>query len=236
MKIALCDDRPECLTALREAVEAYNAQTGASYTIEEYTDGSSLLQAVRHYDTVFLDVELGDSNGIAVAQQLQQQNKNTAIVIVTAHRGYLDDAMDIHAVRFIDKPITPERVFSALKKIAADREAGSITVHAKDNRIITVRRKDIIYAEARLRTSLLVTTEEMLTVREGIHQLQEWLQYRSFAIPHNSYVVNMNYIKIFRREEVVLTADTTVYRIPVSSRRQAAFKKSYIRFIGEGLQ
>ncbi len=236
MKIALCDDQQECLTALHEAVAAYFAQTGGSYAVEEYTSGTALLQAGKHYEAVFLDVELGDTNGIAIAAELQQQSKSTAIIIVTAHRGYLDDAMDISAVRFIDKPVTASRVWSALDKVNEELEAGSITVHTKDSRMVTVRKKDILYAEARLRTSLLVTTDETLSVREGIHQLQERLCSGDFAIPHNSYVVNMNYIKIFRREEVVLAADSAFYSVPVSSRRQAAFKKSYIRFIGEGLQ
>ena len=236
MKIAICDDSRECVDVLHRAVTAYYEKHGGAYTVDDFTSATELLRAEKPYDIVFLDVELGDGNGIEVAVKLQRQNKHTAIIIVTSHRGYLDDAMDIRAVRFIDKPVEPERVFSALDRAAAAVRDGYITVYTRDNRIVTLQHSEIVYAEARLRTSLLVTVGEVLIVREGIHQLQVWLSTDDFAVPHNSFVVNMNYIKVFRREEIVLATDGANYTVPVSGRRQAAFKKRYIRFIGEGLE
>lgn len=235
MKIAICDDSRECVTVLHQAVTTYYEKRGGAYTVDDFTSATALLQSGKQYDIVFLDVELGDGNGIEVAVKLQRQNKHTAIIIVTSHRGYLDDAMDIRAVRFIDKPVEQARVFSALDRVTAAARDGYITVHTKDNRIVTLKLSEIVYAEARLRTSLLVTVGEVLTVREGIHQLQAWLSIDDFAVPHNSFAVNMNYIKVFRREEIVLATDRATYTVPISGRRQAAFKKSYVRFIGEGL-
>ena len=177
---------------------------------------------------------MGDSNGIEIARDLQERNPNTVIIFVTSHRGYLDAAMDIKAARFIDKPVVKERVFSALDRAAFEMENNQIFVHTKDSRIVAVKKSEVILAEARLRTTQIVSAQGAVIAREGIRQIKEMLHSSSFAVPHNSYVVNMNYIKIFRREELLMEANGKTYTVPVSTRRQAEFKKEYIRFIGEG--
>jgi len=235
MRIAICDDQPEWLEQLRQYIEAYFAQQDDSgYAVDAYPSGEALLASDTVYDAVFLDVELGGINGMDVARALLQRSKNTAIIIVTSHRGYLDDAMDLKALRFIDKPLEEKRVFSALKRVAFESEHNTLTLHARDNSLVTLRKSELLYAEARLRWSLVVSVQGEYLVKEGIHCLQELLQGSPFAVPHNSYVVNMNYIRIFRREEVQLCQGGKTYTVPVSLRRQSAFRKEYIRFIGEG--
>ncbi len=65
MRMAICDDLTEC-------------------SIDEFKTGADLLKSDENYDILFLDIELGDLNGIAVAKEIQKRYKNTVILVVTA--------------------------------------------------------------------------------------------------------------------------------------------------------
>ena len=83
--------------------------------LNQFDSGSGILESAESFDIVSLDIELGDKNGIEIAKVLQSKNPNIIILIVTSYRHYLDEAMDLNVTRYIDKPITQQRIFSALE-------------------------------------------------------------------------------------------------------------------------
>jgi DNA-binding NarL/FixJ family response regulator len=70
-------------------------------------------------DIVLLDIFLGNTNGLDVAQQLQRACPDTRIVIVT---GYTDDSYLLHAMRigahgYLPKALPAEEMLAALRAI-----------------------------------------------------------------------------------------------------------------------
>ena len=70
-------------------------------------------------------------------------------------------------------------------------------------------------------------------LREGFKSFKRHLNSSFFAEPHYSFIVNMNYIKRFKRTEIFMDVHGKEKKIGVSSDKQAPFKKAYIRFLGE---
>ena len=146
MRIAICDDVTECRLSVKCYAEEYFKLHHTECSIDEFQTGTDLLKSDEIYDILFLDIELGDTNGIAVAKQIQQKHKNTVILVVTAYHQYLDDAMDIQVTRYIDKPATQNRIFSALDKAMSVINESVITLHIKDGKVVRLKNSDIIYA------------------------------------------------------------------------------------------
>lgn len=234
MNIAICDDIKE----YRLSIECYACEYMKSHCINcaifNFSNGIDLLNSDKNYNIVFLDIELGDVKGIDIAKELQKKDKNTVIIIVTSYHQYLDDAMDINVTRYIDKPITQKRINSALDKAISLINESTITLHLKDNSILAISQKDIVYIEAKLKKVTVYTNSEIYIVRENLKQLKEMLNAAYFATPHNSYLVNLNYIKIFKRDELSLNKPYENERIPVATRKQPEFKRKFLEFIREG--
>mgnify|MGYP000040858096 FL=1 len=235
MRIAICDD----LTEYRRSVKCYTAEyfklRHIDFHIDEFETGSDLLRADEIYDILFLDIELNDLNGITVAKEIQKKHKNTVILIVTAYHQYLDDAMDIHVTRYIDKPVTQKRIFSALDKALTVLNESVITLHTKGNQVVRLKVSDIIYAEAKLKGVFVYTQETSYRIKETMKELRLMLTASCFAVPHNSYIVNMNYIGVFKRNEITLIKPYETIKISIATRKQAEFKRRFFDFIDEDI-
>lgn len=235
MRIAICDDLMEC----RQSVDCYTREYFKLHhmecDIDEFKSGNDLLKSDETYDILFLDIELGDLNGITVAKKIQQKHKNTIVLIVTAYHQYLDDAMDIRVTRYIDKPATQNRVFSALDKALSVINESIITLHTKEGQIVRLKNSDIIYAEAKLKGVFVYTKNDVFRIKGTLKQLKFRITASCFAVPHNSYLVNMNYIKNFQRSEITLAEPYLNTRISVATRKQAEFKRRFLDFIGEDI-
>lgn len=235
MKIAICDDINENRASVKEYTEEYFAERQLPLETEEFSCGEELLNSSEAFDIAFLDIELGDANGIDVAKRLQKINRNIVIIIVTSHLKYLDDAMDIHAVRFINKPVTKEKVFSSLKRAVEELNEKLITVHLKHNQVLRVLASDVVYIESKFKKVIINTKERSYETTDTLKTVASLFNVDYFAVPHSSFIVNLNYIKDFKRGEILLTEPYDNLRISVASRKQTEFRRRFLNFIGDGI-
>lgn len=90
MKIAICDDIVEYRLSIKSYVHEYSKINNMESEIYIFNNGKSLLESTLTFDVLFLDIELGDLNGIDVAKEIQKKHSNTIILIITSYRQYLD--------------------------------------------------------------------------------------------------------------------------------------------------
>lgn len=234
MKIAICDDQSTHIDLLRPYVDEFFQIKEMDIEIFEFLSGESILKCEEAFDIIFLDIELGDTTGINVAKQLKLRNSNSVIIVVTSYTEYLDDAMDLHVTRFLKKPVTQNKVYLALERALREINEKMITFFTRDNQIIRVKSFDIIYVEAKLKYVTVYTTNNTYYIKEPLKKIKASLSSSDFAIPHNSFIVNMNYISKFKREQIILSMNGKEVYIQVSNRKQPDFKRRFMVFIGEG--
>lgn len=235
MKIAICDDLTEYRLSIRCYTEEYFKFHYIKCDIDEFKTGTDLLNSDSFYDILFLDIELGDTNGIEVAKEIQKRHKNTIILVITAYHQYLDDAMDINVTRYINKPTTQNRIFSALDKAMSILNENILTLHLKDGQIIRLKASDIIYAEAKLKGVFIYTKHDVHRIKETMKQINTMFASSFLAVPHSSYLINLNYIRNFRRNEITLSEPYENIKISIATRKQAEFKRRFLNFIGEDI-
>ncbi|MGN0523006.1 MAG: LytR/AlgR family response regulator transcription factor [Eubacterium sp.] len=235
MNIAICDDDREYIKNIANYVNLYFENKCIDFECSEFENGENLLSSNQNFDILFLDIELGDSNGIEIAKEMQARDKPTVILIVTSYHQYLDDAMDINVTRYIDKPVSQNRIFSALDKALSIINESVITFTTKDHQIARLRCSDIVYVEAKFKGVYIYTKNGDYRIKEPIKQLRSMLSGSCFAVPHNSYIVNLNYITDFKRDEITLTDPYANIKISIATRKQAEFKRRFLDFVGEDI-
>ncbi|NMA67605.1 MAG: response regulator [Clostridiaceae bacterium] len=93
MKIAICDDELKDRMNIKQFVYTHQIK----HDIIEFNSAIPLLESIskdEHFDVLFLDIEMPDSDGWAVAEQLKKANASIYIAMVTVMDNYIFDCFD----------------------------------------------------------------------------------------------------------------------------------------------
>jgi two-component system LytT family response regulator len=114
LRVLVVDDEALARQVLREYLEGL---TGVE-VIGECANGFEAVKAIaeRTPDLVFLDVQMPKLDGFEV---LELSGRHTPVIFVTAYDEFAVRAFDIHAVDYLLKPISAERVGEALERARA---------------------------------------------------------------------------------------------------------------------
>ena len=111
LRVVIVDDEEPARALLREYLE----RAGGVEIVGECKNGFEAVKAVNDLapDLLFLDVQMPKLNGFEVLELL---GRDVAVVFVTAFDEHAIRAFDVHAVDYVLKPVSPERVVVALER------------------------------------------------------------------------------------------------------------------------
>lgn len=228
MKILICDDEQTYLNTLRVHVEEYMQSRHILYTITALLDAAQLPKE-EAFDLVFLDIQMPNIDGITLAKQLRERNPKLALFFVTNYDEYQDDAMDLQAFRFFEKPFNVNRLYAGLDKAMEYIDGAYVDIYLSENaaqqRVIA---DDIIYVTREGRKVSVVTTIRELCVAEKFDDLCAKLPQSFFYPVHKSFFVNLHYVDRYTYTELLLTNGA---RIPIAPRKQSAFHKFWFEYL-----
>lgn len=69
-------------------------------------------------DVVFLDIRMPRESGLCLARTLCEQAEPPLVIFVTAFNAYAVDAFDVHALDYLLKPVSRQRLEQALERAA----------------------------------------------------------------------------------------------------------------------
>lgn len=69
------------------------------------------------YEVAFLDIDMSNMDGIALAKRLKQLNPRINIIFVTAHKKYAMEALSLHSSGYVMKPATKEKIQHELENL-----------------------------------------------------------------------------------------------------------------------
>ena len=181
------------------------------------------------YDILFLDVEMGNLNGIDIAEKLLECKNDTLIFVITNYSIYSDRASDIRAHRYLSKPLDIDRLRngldSALKKISDVAKIITVTdMETKKNYNIPIA--SIIFIENTGRhTKIYLTTRPAFVVEEIFSIIKERIEsgVEYFAMPHQSYYVNMRFVDDYDKKEVKMSYGKRSYTAIMTRGRYRTF-------------
>ena len=108
LKIAICDDDVKMTGRLDTVLEEIAKRNFVKIDTEVFLDGGKLEKAVEekmYFDIIFLDIEMGDEDGITAARKIRETDRNVLIIYVTSHESYMQESFSVRPFRFVVKPI-----------------------------------------------------------------------------------------------------------------------------------
>lgn len=186
-------------------------------------------------DVAFLDVHMADLDGVETVRCLTADVR-PAIIFVTAFDEYAVRAFDVHAVDYLLKPFSPERLHDAVERVRESRAHADpaildqrlvhlleeladgrhprerITVRS-DGRLFFVRIADIDWVEADANYVRLHARGEVHALRESMRNMEGRLPPDVFLRIHRSTIVNIERVRElqpwFHGEYIAILQDGT---------------------------
>jgi two-component system LytT family response regulator len=209
MRVLIIDDEPLAQVALanvlsnRQDIDAYDVAADAVEALEKL--------ARQAYDVLLLDINMPEISGIDMLDQIKwREHPVQSIVFVTAHAEHALAAFKKHAVDYVLKPFSRERIDAALDaalhrssleraaKLVEDmpqlqkllrRPFDKIAIKAK-GRILFIDPNDIIAVHAEGNYVLLQREADSYLLRESISVMAEKLKQYGFIRIHRSVLIN----------------------------------------------
>ncbi len=115
MKVILVDDEPIALEVLGAILSTYEDID----ILRSYTDPIVALKELKELqpDVIFLDIEMGATNGLEMAQLFLECQNSVEIVFITAYSQYAVDAFDVNAMDYLLKPIQEKRFYKTIERL-----------------------------------------------------------------------------------------------------------------------
>lgn len=224
--VAICEDERYILEELRRKVEKYINRKSLDASIKTFMSGEELLKAKKKFDIILLDLMLPGIDGLEVARQISCRSR---IIFVTSYREYAVEAFDANAVHYLVKPVTEERLFSALDRAVnqteqMDNQALTLIKSGK-TQVIFIR--DILYCEVFNHQVRIHTVHGTYDYFGTLDTLETKLDERFFRC-HRSFVVNMSCVAGQEKGVAILTNGEKIF---ISRRKQTDFIQRLLNFL-----
>ena len=230
MRIAICDDEPQCR---QQAVQAVHACTRSLDILTDvFENGNAFLQSFRKnpYDLVFLDIEMPEIDGISLARRLRELSRDVPIVFLTSHIEYALEGYEVNALRYLTKPIQNDKLHELLGYVMERMQEQRTLWLKTDGGEERVPVKDILCLEAQNQNILIRTADREYTVRYNLGEYEKELSQDGFFRIHRGYLVSLRHVKSLGKHELTLS-DGTV--LPVSRTKEKPLKEALFQFIRE---
>lgn len=229
VRIAVCDDAVEICSELENIILDYDKQL----PVDVFYSGEELIKYIKdgnNFDLIFLDIEIGKINGVEVGHFIRDELNDhiTKIVYISSKSGYDRQLFDVQPLNFLPKPLDRKKIIQNIKLTATLLEKENKTFSFKiGNEIYRLPIKEIIYFESAGRQIKLISTNEVYRFYGRIDSVSEQLFASRFIVPHRSYIVNYDNIKIIEKDSIkMINGDI----IPVSRTKTKDVREMQIKY------
>lgn len=226
LKIAVFEDDESELKFLLDYSYDFFSYRNINYKIDCFNEFKEDYDFLFSYDIIFLDIEVGNKNGIDYGYQIRKKYPDLIIIIISKHPQYLVEGYRIDAKRYMLKPLSRKlfniEMDSVLKSSSFKQQFG---FYDKNIATFKIHYCEILYVESIGRKTFLHLINDK--VIQTTYPLKKWLTLlddKGFSQVYKSFIVNLSYIDEIKDNELCLSND--VY-IPVSRYYKEKFKKDY---------
>lgn len=197
MRLAICDDNNFERELLHTLLQQYFSETSVRCEFTLYDRGTTLYYDVledMEFDIIFLDLFMGDSFGMRIAQKLRDISYQGKIIFCTVSADYALESYQVYASGYILKPYSLDDIRRTLDRFLPEYQCDSYQVRQK-SRIVYIPLNEIMYVESDNTKCILHRTEERTyNMYKKLGQIEAELNDPRFLRCHQSFLVNMNFI------------------------------------------
>lgn len=234
-RVGICDDSAEARVALRAALERALERRKGEGTFFEFSSGEGLLRWLEKHagelDMAFLDIEMGELDGMETARRLRAADEGLQLVFVTGYTDYVFDGYSVGALGYLMKPPRPERLDEVLDRglEARLRDEEKMFLCRSGETIYRIPRKSIRYFVSDRRQVSCVAAARTYTFYGRLDEVERAVG-EGFVRIHQRYLVRCASVDRLEGSQVFIGEEA----LPVSRACRAAALAALARTALEG--
>lgn len=247
INILICDDEKPFLNILKNRIEDYFKRNNIENMIRCFESGKDLIKCVTkidEIDIIFLDINMEELSGIELAKEIRKYSSKVFIVFVTAFINYSLEGYKVDAVRYILKSNEEglnDAITECLDTIVARMDyCEPVKQFNFVEGIKNISLEKVIFVESKLHKLLFYIADDKQTVYsmyDTLNNFEKELNNSNFVRVHQSFLVNLKYIKHFEEHSKhYKTKSVVLYNgreISVPKKRVKTVRTAIIDYRGE---
>ena len=244
----IIDDEPDAVNFISSIIAEYCPGLQVSGKAHNIKEGIQIINDIKP-ELVFLDVEMPNGTGFDLLTHFPE--KNFDVIFITAFNHYAIKAIKFSAVDYILKPINIHEFIEAVSRVIDKRDNNTIrdndnieallenirTSHPTRLVIPTsdgseyLNPNSIIRIEAdRSYSWFFINDKRKMLVSRHLKEFQDLLSDRNFFRPHNSHLINLDFVKKYVRRDGGYIEMIDGSQIPISRNRKDLFLAHMSRY------
>lgn len=236
IRIGICDDMIEQLQMQKEIVRNITNGIALNVEIECFQSAEDLLCEIEqkgHMDMILLDIKMSEMNGIEAARRIREKDNRVILIFISYYDQYCKEMINVQPFAFIDKPVSEKQMETTFKcaiKVLSEKEELFEYSYKKVSYKILIRK--IRFFESDKRVINIYSTDGVDSFYNKLDEVEKQLKQMDikFLRISKSYLVNMNYVKEFRYEKIVMDDGK---ELRIGHRYKDEIRKSYIKAMEE---
>lgn len=232
MKIALCDDDKDALKLLYDLSALYFSEKMICAEILCFSNAEKLLLNLHGLDLLFLDIDMPEMDGIALAKKIRTKDMDIKIIFATNYKKYLYYAFTVHPFGYIVKPVTQSAVFNNLDDFMKSQQnscAKKLIVLTKGKTQILLLAEEVFYFEYCAGLGIkAVKINGCEYIHMTLSEIFKQSEVYDFTYCHKGCIVNLEYIKRIKGLEIQLSNGAI---LPLAQKRASVFRKIHHDFL-----
>lgn len=237
LRIAICDDMPDQLTAIAEFTKEYIAANNLNASLRQFAHPDELMTACESepFHIYILDIVMPMMSGIDVGKEIRQRDKQAQIIYTTTEPSFALESFQANPINYLIKPLNQKKLFEtldlALTKLNVQDEA-VVPIKTKEG-IRVIKLSSIIFCEYTNHVvKYTLVGKEILTTRSLKESFSKHmiplLKDKRFLQPHNSFVINITRVDTFSKNGFVMSCGNI---IPISMKQYPSVRDTYMDYL-----
>lgn len=236
----LIDDEQNSIDTLAYELRRFNDEINIIGSCSDARKAKSLIKELRP-DIVFLDIEMPWINGFELLDSLDHISFH--LIFVTAYDHFAIKAFDYFTIDYLLKPVSRKSLERAIEKISKTDAQKPTTEFNHLLHILQQQRQafkkialpikngyefyehdSILRCEADSNyTKIFLLNEKPILVSKSLKVISDMLTGTNFFRPHQSHLINLNYMKKYTKSDggIIIMEDNA--QIPISRNKKNIF-------------
>ena len=232
IKAIIIDDEFNAIKNLKWEIENFCDDIEVCDTFTNPLEAISAINYLKP-DCVFLDIEMPEMDGFQLLSQLAFRDFD--LIITTAYDNYAIKAFKEHAIDYLLKPIDSEDLLQTISRVRNNQNQNSLGDEVKKiiesftpqtqpkrlalplvGKTLYVNIQDIMFCKSDGNyTEIHMINDQKEMLSKKLKEIEAQIDDTFFRV-HNSYLVNINFIKEFVKNEGLYVVLQNGNTIPVS--------------------
>ncbi len=228
LNIAVVDDLEIDCERIEKCIEQYFLDRHKTANVVRYCNAEDFLKAYRkgEYQIMFLDVIMGEMNGLELAKRLRNGDKDICIIFMSSTRDFVFESFPSAPEGYLCKPFEysafAEVMDRTLNKLFAEKKYFKIRLTSGE---IDVASEEIVAVLSNNHSvSVKMITGEILESNMLFSNFQTILENEpNFLECNRGIIINMDYALQFRGDTIIMQ-DKTTYPVRRRGRKDISSK------------